>query len=243
MMKPDNLFTANRLHCRSILKFKLAPLFAILLGLPPAAQAAGDSLTIEPRVGCLQEQLNLTPNQTIKVRDILLPADEQARKDETIYHGSPEASAEMAAIRGESVNEQIMAILYQEQQAKYETIKNQLPGPSRRPPYGDVEERTRQLAERLKLAEKQTAQVKEILAAAELEMQKLCQERQNDRSEREGMRPDMQAMRAKMEEIDKKIEAILTDEQQAEYQKYKEERRQHTRPGMGPGGGKQPRQR
>jgi len=142
----------------------------------------------------------------------------------------------MAKIRAESMHEQIRAILSNEQQVKFDIIKDQLLSQRRRPAGGDIDRRMQDLTERLKLSDEQAAQIRELLATQQAEMDQHREEREKNRGNREAMRPKMQEMRAKIDEIDTQIEQILTDEQKEEYRKYRDEQRQQMRDGRGRGG-------
>lgn len=91
------------------------------------------------------------------------------------------------------------------------------------------EERALRLQERLSLSEEQVEKVTGIYQRAQERMTKLMEKARGDR----------QAMRGAMldvtRETDEEIEALLTEEQKKEYEKFKEERRQNMprrRPGM-----------
>lgn len=85
-----------------------------------------------------------------------------------------------------------------------------------------------ELKTRLTLTDAQFAKADTILQAQTAEMTKI---RESSGGDREAMRSAIMDLRAK---TDKQIEAILTDEQKAEYKKLQEERAQRMQ-GMGRG--------
>ena len=160
----------------------------------------------ETQIDFLTEQLDLTGDQVVKIRDILNETAEQARKDRTLYNGSDSARNEMAKIRDESMHEQIKAVLTEEQKIKYDTIKDRIPRPGRWVGPGNLDQRLQDLTDRLSLSDEQAAQVEEILAEMQPELDQLREEMQKNRGDREAMRPNMQKMRAVRDEIDERIE-------------------------------------
>jgi len=86
------------------------------------------------------------------------------------------------------------------------------------------EERTEQLATSLSLTPEQKPKVLEIFKAADEARRKAFEEREGDR---DAMRQVMQKQR---EETDAKLKAVLTEEQFAQYEKLRTERRR-SRPG------------
>lgn len=77
-----------------------------------------------------------------------------------------------------------------------------------------------ELTSELKLTDQQAKDIRVILGEQFDQQQEMRQKmRGGDRSDREGMREKMQALRAS---TDQKVNALLTDEQQEAYKKYRE---------------------
>jgi Spy/CpxP family protein refolding chaperone len=86
-----------------------------------------------------------------------------------------------------------------------------------------IDQRVSTLTERLSLSDDQAEGVRAIL---EEHYTLLKEDRETYGDDREAMR---QILRGRMRQMDTKIMELLTDEQKAEYEKYKEERREEMR--------------
>ncbi len=73
----------------------------------------------------LKTELNLTPEQTAKIQNILSSAQKQAELDRQKYQGDREAMFKAMRERWEKIDKEIEAVLTKEQKAKYEKIKKE----------------------------------------------------------------------------------------------------------------------
>jgi Spy/CpxP family protein refolding chaperone len=170
---------------------------------------------VEVKVNQLKTSLDLTEEQTADLGIILQNAEKQAANIRELNKGDEEAIKVAMADLDKETNQQIRNILTSEQQKKYQTVKEQVIKPS-----GRTDREISELQERLKLTDEQVTQIQPILESFREQIQEL---RENSGGDREQMHSQMRSI---MQERDKKIEAILTESQQQEYQKYIQERRE-----------------
>jgi Spy/CpxP family protein refolding chaperone len=182
---------------------------------------------VEVKVNHLKNSLNLTEEQTTDLRIILQNAVKQAANIQELNKGNAEAIKIAITDLDKETDQQIQNILTPEQQKKYQTIKERVT-----PTSGSADREISALKERLKLTDEQVAQIQPILESFREQMQEM---RENSGGDREQMRSQMRSI---MQERDKKIEAILTESQQKEYQKYIQERREEWGKRRGQRGGR-----
>jgi periplasmic protein CpxP/Spy len=125
-----------------------------------------------------------------------------------------------------SMRGQIQAMLLTDQLEKFAAIKETI-----RLPRPGQDERIKEMNERLKLTDVQSAQIAEIMMATQTKIDSL-REQASDNWE-----AGHSAMQKIREDTDQKIENLLTAEQKKEYQKMKDERSKR-RPGPPPGMGR-----
>ncbi|MCK4573768.1 MAG: hypothetical protein KAU36_05325 [candidate division Zixibacteria bacterium] len=90
-----------------------------------------------------------------------------------------------------------------------------------------IEDRVKELTERLDLSDEQVEQLKVIFDESQLgELMEKMQATMDDRTE---MRRVGNDLRTEMAQVNKSIEEILTDEQKEEYQEYLEEMKKNRR--------------
>ena len=182
---------------------------------------------VEVKVNRLKNSLNLTEEQTTDLRIILQNAVKQAANIRDLNKGNAEAIKIAISDLDKETDQQIQNILTPEQLKKYQTIKERVT-----PTSGSADREISALKERLKLTDEQVAQIQPILESFREQMQEM---RENSGGDREQMRSQMRSI---MQERDKKIEAVLTESQQKEYQKYIQERREEWGKRRGQRGGK-----
>lgn len=73
----------------------------------------------------LKQELNLTPEQVVKIQKILDSAQKQAEIDREKYQGNREAMMKATRERWEKIDKEIEAVLTKEQKKKYEQIKKE----------------------------------------------------------------------------------------------------------------------
>jgi Spy/CpxP family protein refolding chaperone len=182
---------------------------------------------VEVKVNQLKTSLDLTEEQTADLRIILQNAEKQAANVRELNKGDAEAIKVAMADLDKETDQQIRNILTPEQQKKYQTVKEQVITPS-----GRTDREISELKERLKLTDEQVTQIQPILESFREQMQEL---REDSGGDREQMHSQMRSI---MQERDKKIEAILSESQQQEYQKYIQERREEWGKRRGQRGGR-----
>jgi periplasmic protein CpxP/Spy len=195
----------------------LAILLIALTGTALAGETRVDSARVDHRLTRLQQELKLTTDQTSRVRGILLAAEELKAIDRDRYKENHEALTEAARQRTARVDEQIKEVLTDEQKPVYESFRQR----DEKEPWREM---AQELEERLNLTTEQTARVNTILAAQSGQMMQMRSEgggKRGPRGENQGRMSDMRKLR---DDTDKKIEAVLTDDQKKEFEKYRKER-------------------
>jgi Spy/CpxP family protein refolding chaperone len=199
--------------------------FLLMLFFTKITVSAKGNDMVEQRVNKLQKELNLSEEQTNRVRQVLDYNYQQAQKEHEENKGNPEALINAAKARQEITDRQMQNVLTPEQYQEYQEIsKNSV-----------TDAAALKLKERLALTDEQTGQVAQIYAATRDEMQKM---RENNSGDRRRMREQMRAL---IEKQDKQIEALLTGEQKEIYEDVKKERQEEMQKRMPGGrGGKKP---
>jgi hypothetical protein len=180
---------------------------------------------VEREAKRLDQKLGLTPEQVERVKEILkanLAEIDQLREEN---RGDRDAIRTAEKDIENTMRGQIQAMLTTDQQDKFAAIKATilLPRPGQ-------DERIKEMNERLKLTNEQSATIGDIMITSQVKMDSL---REQYGDNWQAMRPAMQKIR---EDTDRQIEALLTPGQVKEYEKMKEERSKEMRgprPGMG----------
>jgi Spy/CpxP family protein refolding chaperone len=203
----------------------LIALFA--LALTSGMVSAEEQTYVDRRLAQMEDKLDLTDEQFLQVREILETAAYRIAADRQQLEGDPDALRSAVAGTLKDASKQIEALLTEDQREEYVEFRKS----------GRADLRTMELQHRLALSEAQTAEVYEILLAAEREFVKMRDEMmQNGGRGRGG--GGMSKMRDLRKDTDEKIEKVLTEEQRVEYEKIQDERRSRMQQQMGSRGGR-----
>ncbi|MGD9489576.1 MAG: hypothetical protein AB7W47_16270 [Calditrichaceae bacterium] len=187
---------------------------------------------VSMKVDMLQQDLELTDEQKVQVKDIYDISIREAENLKAINQGDPGAiRAAMNDLQSLTAR-QIYNILTPEQQKKFPEILSKITLPRR-----TSNRELQNLKEKLKLTDDQVSQIEPIFEAQQAEMEKMREENSGDRRE---MMTNMQTI---MKGYEDKIKDILSDEQKELYDKYLEEKRSSMQQsgGSGRGGNRQRR--
>ena len=186
-------------------------LLALVLTTHIFAQPRG--MSVDERLRQLNETLELSEEQSAKIKGILENSQAEMQKIREMNEGDSDAVRGGMREMFEKSRVQIENVLTDEQKIKYgEMQKNR--GKSRRRGEG---RRMEDLKERLNLSEEQATQIAPILEESKAEMEAI-------RVNRDGGRRAMtRKMKESAEITDKKIEALLTADQIEAYRRYKKD--------------------
>jgi Spy/CpxP family protein refolding chaperone len=182
---------------------------------------------IDRRIESLDRELNLTPDQEKKIRAIM----EKAFKTPPPRNGAPAqggASSRRDRLNQDrntsnpasQVNAEIKKVLTPEQAKKYDALPQPGRGGFGQGARGfSVDDRVKQISERLKLTSDQQKKIRAIYEKQGEEMRKMF-EQMGQGGDREAMRETMQKQREKNE---KEVEALLTADQKKAYAAWRQE--------------------
>ena len=173
--------------------------------------SANENKVINRKVSTLSKQLDLTDEQTNKLREILIYAYKQATEEYSLNKDNEHALLEAIKARSEITSQQIKNILNKEQITKYEKIIKERSI--------ITDKRALILTQRLCLTNEQALKIQSIIIASKKQIEEKKQSNSGDR------RHNYIAMRGIMQNADKKIEDLLSNEQQEIYEKIKSERK------------------
>jgi hypothetical protein len=182
----------------------------------------------QDRIADLQARLGLSTEQTEKLRPIFQQEMEELRgvrqkfAADTSSAGRQAMRAEMKSVR-EKYDGQIAAILTPAQIAEWDKIKKE-----RGDRLDQAQERLAELQGRLQLTPDQTESLRPILEQEIGEIRAVKAKYASDTS-RQGKRRAVRAVRDIQDKYAPQIAAILNEEQMAEWEKYKEERKEELR--------------
>jgi hypothetical protein len=203
---------------------------AALAGILALADTAGadEQSFLELRLAQMEDKLELSPEQSAQVRQILDQTFAQIGVLQQELKGDPQALGDAVGKELRNANNQIEDLLTDQQKERFREFKRT----------GRADIRTFQLQEQLGLTEEQTGQVHGILVESERYLIELRDKmsRQRESGGRGG--GGFGELRKLMEDTHKRIEKVLTDQQKETYKEMVEERRSQMRDRMGGRGGR-----
>jgi Spy/CpxP family protein refolding chaperone len=196
---------------------------------PTASDNETKGAHAQDRLAELESRLQLTPEQTAKLRPIIDQETEELRavRDKYASDSSPTAKqtmrGEMKTIH-EKYEGQITAVLTPEQQTEWSKIKEEhKSGAEDRA--SQAQERLAELQTRLKLTPDQTEKLRPVIQQEMAELKAVKDKYAMDTSHN-GRKNMFRDMKKVQEKYSGQIAAVLTPEQQSEWKKIKEERKQ-----------------
>ena len=182
--------------------------------------------SIEQRVENLGEQLSLNEQQAAQLEGILKAGEAEMQRIREENKDNREAARAALQDMRTNQNQQIMNILDEDQQKKYQELQANRSERGRGGPGSDA---IVELQDRLNLSDYQTDQIAGIMAEGRDKMSELRENGGNRRA----MRTEMRKI---LEKQDEKILALLEDDQKEEYEKIRDERQKEMRQQMRRGG-------
>ncbi|MGD9900521.1 MAG: hypothetical protein AB7T22_15455 [Calditrichaceae bacterium] len=163
---------------------------------------------IDARVGAMKQKLNLTDEQAVQIKDVILEIHELTDADRAQYKGDKEALMNAAKNRNELKLSKINAVLNEDQKAVYAEMNA---GKT-------MEEKVVYMGERLNLTCDQQDKIAVILKEAPSDEEALETRKSNNPIK-------MLGLKSRTGKIHGEIESLLNDEQKAEFKKMQEEKK------------------